>query len=78
MTHRRLNLIIGGLIGALVLVQALQQPAAAQAGPPQVQRLYILNCGEGVAGDISCWSPGVNAGKLMDSIRPKAGFQFSR
>jgi len=30
-----------------------------------VERLYILNCGEGVAGDISRWSPGVNVGKSM-------------
>ena len=30
-----------------------------------VERLYILNCGEGVAGDISRWSPGVNEGKSM-------------
>ena len=29
------------------------------------ERLYILDCGEGVAGDISRWSPGVNAGKSM-------------
>jgi N-acyl homoserine lactone hydrolase len=31
-----------------------------------LERLYILNCGEGVAGDISRWSPGVNEGKSMD------------
>jgi len=30
-----------------------------------VQRLYVLNCGEGVVGDISRWSPGVNEGKSM-------------
>jgi glyoxylase-like metal-dependent hydrolase (beta-lactamase superfamily II) len=37
--------------------------------PPRtsgVQRLHILNCGEGVAGDISRWSPGVNVGKSME------------
>jgi glyoxylase-like metal-dependent hydrolase (beta-lactamase superfamily II) len=33
-----------------------------------VDKLYILNCGEGVAGDISRWSPGVNAGKSMDFV----------
>jgi glyoxylase-like metal-dependent hydrolase (beta-lactamase superfamily II) len=27
-----------------------------------------LNCGEGVAGDISRWSPGVNVGKSMDFV----------
>jgi len=35
---------------------------------PGVERLYILNCGEGVAGDISRWSPGVNVGKSMEFV----------
>jgi N-acyl homoserine lactone hydrolase len=41
------------------------QPSYAQdkAG---IERLYILYCGDGVAGDISLWSPGVNVGKAMD------------
>lgn len=30
-----------------------------------VDRLYILNCGEGIAGDISRWSPGVDVGKSV-------------
>lgn len=30
-----------------------------------VERLYVLNCGEGVAGDISRWTPGINEGKSM-------------
>ncbi|WP_315838933.1 N-acyl homoserine lactonase family protein [Bradyrhizobium prioriisuperbiae] len=33
-----------------------------------VDRLYILNCGEGTAGDISMWSPGVNEGKSMPFV----------
>src|SRR5262245_2459867 len=45
---------------------------AAAPGAPQtksgVDKLYILNCGEGVAGDISRWSPGVNVGKSMDFV----------
>ena len=41
------------------------QPSYAQA-KPGIERIYILNCGEGVAGDISRWSPGVNVGKSMD------------
>ena len=40
----------------------------AQSGSPGVEKLYILNCGEGVAGDISRWSPGVNEGKSMDFV----------
>src|SRR5437867_6018335 len=35
-------------------------PASMQGAPSGVERLYILNCGEGIAGDISRWSPGVN------------------
>jgi len=30
-----------------------------------VDKLYILNCGEGTAGDISRWSPGVDVGKSV-------------
>src|SRR6202162_5931675 len=42
--------------------------AHAQQAEPGVEKLYILNCGEGVAGDISRWSPGVNEGKSMDFV----------
>ena len=42
-------------------------PSYAQA-MPGIERLYVLNCGEGVAGDISRWSPGVNVGKSMDFV----------
>jgi N-acyl homoserine lactone hydrolase len=47
---------------------ALAPEALAQGDKPGVERLYILNCGEGVAGDISRWSPGVNEGKSMDFV----------
>ena len=47
------------------LAALLATPAAGFAA---VERLYILNCGEGVAGDISRWSPGVNVGKSMDFV----------
>src|SRR5262249_60230407 len=40
----------------------------AFAQTPGIEKLYILNCGEGVAGDISRWSPGVNVGKSMDFV----------
>jgi N-acyl homoserine lactone hydrolase len=33
---------------------------------PGIERLYIVYCGEGTAGDISLWSPGVNVGKTME------------
>src|SRR5215210_3582626 len=42
-------------------------PGYAQ-NKPGIERLYILNCGEGVAGDVGRWSPGVNEGKSMDFV----------
>src|SRR5215204_6762851 len=59
------------LIAAALSIAALQtlftQPTKAQS-TPGVERLYILNCGEGTAGDISRWSPGVNVGKSMPFV----------
>ena len=60
-----MQLIGLGLAFAVALALALTQ-ASAQGATSGVERLYILNCGEGVAGDISRWSPGVNVGKSMD------------
>ena len=54
-----LSAVIIAALGALA-------PGAAQAGG--LERLYILNCGEGVAGDISRWSPGVNVGQSMPFV----------
>jgi N-acyl homoserine lactone hydrolase len=59
MSIARLTVFIAALAGLLGL------PRAGVAG---VERLYIINCGEGVAGDISRWSPGVNVGKSMDFV----------
>src|SRR5690242_4922750 len=67
MIFRRLVLILVNLT-ALVLFQVVAQPSFAQSGKTGVERLYILNCGEGIAGDISRWSPGVNVGKSMDFV----------
>src|SRR5216110_1108896 len=50
-------------LSALLLAGSVQ--AQTQPG---VERLYILNCGEGVVGDIGRWSPGVNEGKSMDFV----------
>jgi glyoxylase-like metal-dependent hydrolase (beta-lactamase superfamily II) len=52
------------MLGILALSTFANGPAQA-AG---LERLYILNCGEGVAGDISRWSPGVNVGKSMPFV----------
>jgi glyoxylase-like metal-dependent hydrolase (beta-lactamase superfamily II) len=54
---------------AVVLAAVFFAGAAhAQTSKSNVERLYVLNCGEGVAGDISRWSPGVNEGKSMDFV----------
>ena len=56
--------ISGIRIAALALISMIAASASAQTRTG-VDRLYILNCGEGVAGDVSRWSPGVNVGKPM-------------
>jgi len=50
---------------AAALLAGSLAAGSAQAG---VEKLYILNCGEGVAGDISRWSPGVNEGQSMPFV----------
>ena len=61
-----MNRAIGLAAAMLCMIGAdLTLAQSAQAG---VEKLYILNCGEGVAGDISRWSPGVNEGKSMDFV----------
>jgi N-acyl homoserine lactone hydrolase len=59
---------LGVLAAALLSVVVSVGSADAQSGKPGVEKLYILNCGEGVAGDISRWSPGLNEGKSMDFV----------
>jgi N-acyl homoserine lactone hydrolase len=57
-----------GLCAVLVSLWLAADPGQAQSSKPGVEKLYVLNCGEGVAGDISRWSPGVNEGKSMDFV----------
>jgi N-acyl homoserine lactone hydrolase len=54
-----------GLVASVMLGVLTGTAALAQSG---VEKLYILNCGEGTAGDISRWSPGVNEGQSMDFV----------
>ena len=49
---------------AALSISAVATSAQTKSG---IDKLYILNC-EGVAGDISRWSPGVNVGKSMDFV----------
>jgi glyoxylase-like metal-dependent hydrolase (beta-lactamase superfamily II) len=57
-----------GLCALLLSFWLSAGPGQAQPSKPGVEKLYILNCGEGVAGDISRWSPGLNEGKSMDFV----------
>src|SRR3954464_1534577 len=61
-------LAVAALAALPLATPSLGQPAPAQATKPGIERLYIFNCGEGRAGDISRWSPGVNEGKSMDFV----------
>jgi N-acyl homoserine lactone hydrolase len=54
----------GIFIAACAALSILVMPAASQS-KSGVDKLYIFNCGEGVAGDISRWSPGVDVSKSM-------------
>ena len=53
---------------AIVALVLSGDAALAQSEKPGVEKLYVLNCGEGTAGDISRWTPGLNEGKTMDFV----------
>ena len=57
-------------LAAVLALAWLPSTGSAQGAKPGLERLYILNCGEGRAGDISRWSPGVNIGQSMGSTCP--------
>lgn len=66
MTPRIMSRIM--LTLAVAALASFGQTALAQSEKPGVEKLYIMNCGEGVAGDIGRWSPGVNEGQPMDFV----------
>lgn len=53
---------------AVAALALTTQAAVAQPEKSGVEKLYVLNCGEGTAGDISRWTPGLNEGKTMDFV----------
>jgi glyoxylase-like metal-dependent hydrolase (beta-lactamase superfamily II) len=55
-------------IAAMLCLAGLSAVAGTPLHAAGLERLYILNCGEGTAGDISRWSPGVNVGKSMPFV----------
>src|SRR5438046_992292 len=60
------NMKRSGVFIATLAALAFSAAAASAQTKPGIDKLYILSCGEGVSGDISRWSPGVNVGKSMD------------
>ena len=50
MTFKDVALMLAGLASALTACQVVPPSASSQGGKASVKRLYILNCGEGVAG----------------------------
>ena len=57
------RLCLGSAVLSALLILVVSASAQTTSG---VDKLYILNCGEGIAGDISRWSPGINVGKSME------------
>ena len=49
-------------------VWVLATPAIAQTAPGAVERLYVIECGQGQVPDLSRWSPGVNVGKKTEYV----------
>lgn len=66
MTPKLMSKITLALV--IVALAPFGQTALAQSEKSGVEKLYIMNCGEGVAGDIGRWSPGVNEGQSMDFV----------
>ena len=62
------NLMTMNFALAFAALALSAEAAVAQSEKAGVEKLYVLNCGEGTAGDISRWTPGLNEGKTMDFV----------
>lgn len=58
--------IVAGIAALAAL--SLSTASAVAQGKPGIEKLYVLNCGEGIAGDVSRWSPGVDVGVAKDFV----------
>src|SRR5213593_4116951 len=65
MQASRRTLSIAAFAGVVATLFGCAATAPRTAG---LERIYVLNCGEGIAGDISRWSPGVNVGQSMPFV----------
>jgi N-acyl homoserine lactone hydrolase len=54
-----------GVFAATVVALTFSLTAASAQNKSGADKLYILNCGDGIAGDVSRWSPGVDVAKSM-------------
>jgi glyoxylase-like metal-dependent hydrolase (beta-lactamase superfamily II) len=54
---------IKGACISLAIIAAASSAGAAEQG---IKRLYIFDCGQGHAEDMSRWAPGLNSGKPLD------------
>ena len=52
----------------LLITLAALVVAAPASGQSAVERLYVIECGERTAPDVSVWTPGINAGKPVDFV----------
>jgi N-acyl homoserine lactone hydrolase len=55
-------------VAATVAIVLFGSPAWSQSETSGLDRLYILDCGQGHASDQSRWSPGVNVGVPLDIV----------
>jgi glyoxylase-like metal-dependent hydrolase (beta-lactamase superfamily II) len=62
-----MNLVFRTLTVAAVLAAATAS-SAAQDSRPGVERLYVIDCGQGRSPDQSRWSPGVNVNQPIEMV----------
>src|SRR5712664_974653 len=55
-----------GMVVAVVAVLLFSSTGRAQSSGKGVDKLYVLDCGQGHAPDESRWTVGVNVGKPID------------
>jgi N-acyl homoserine lactone hydrolase len=55
-------------ISTLVIALVAAAPLAAACHAEGVERLYIFDCGQGRAADMSRWTPGLNVGTPLDVV----------
>jgi N-acyl homoserine lactone hydrolase len=55
-------LILAGALAATSCTTPMHSPSTG------VERLYVMDCGEGPVGDLSRWTPGMNVGKSVPFV----------